>query len=852
MQTLVTANQRLATYLHRQYDREQAKSQETWPTWDCLPLSQWLLRMVEALPDPRLILNKHCELALWEKIIRNTTPAHSSLLRTQAAARQAMEAWQLLSSWGVPLSALNAHPSEDIRLFQQWAQTFQTCCQQHQWLDESSITPLLVQHLPEIQWPAHILLAGFIETPPQIATLLQQLAKHKKVTEHLTNVTNKTIGRLAFGHEEQECYAMAIWAKTEWQNNPNQHIGCVVPKLDSLRHKVARIFCEVFAISIAESQQGGMPFNLSGGDPLSQLPIIRLALSILQSVISPWPIEKISAILRSPFIGGSEQEFAPRILLDILLRKTAMHELTNEDVLRISQEQNECPLWLQQLKNFQHDSALIKNATLDVWAHHFRKLLDAWGWPGERVLNSAEYQAVERWQTLLNEFSSLALIYSEPLNITTALHQLQQLAEAILFQPESAEKPIQVLGMLEAIGMPFSSLWITGMHDQEFPAMAAPNPFIPLVIQQKLKMPHSSAEKEFLFSQQVVQRFCQSAAQVFFSYGKQKKDETYQVSPIIAAFPEISLPITLPHFMPSDTAEWEIFQEEAGPPLQPQEILRGGGNILKEQAACPFRAFAKIRLQANGLPSAVSGISLADRGSYLHKILERLWGTLENHANLCRYSPAELNHTVAAAITETLAQILQRPGGKLKSHFLKIEAQRLQPLILHWLDQEKARPPFHVKQREFQQTVIFAGLPLSLRIDRVDELANGAWVIIDYKTGSVRISDWFGDRPDDPQLPLYALVSPRPVHGLIFAMVRQDQCGFKGLSAADYGISGLLELRQQREEPMDNWQDFIEQRHLVLTQLAMQFQAGVANVSPKSTETTCQQCDLQTLCRIRP
>ncbi len=849
--TVITANRRLAAYLHRQYDQQQAAAHSTWPTLDCLPLSQWLRRSFETLPDSRYILSQSCEIALWEKIITANNSDEVSFLRPYATAQQAMEAWRLLSLWGIPLTALDGHPSEDVHLFQQWAYQFQAICQQQQWLDESSLVPLLHQHDAQIQWPQRLTLAGFIDTPPQITRLLQQVATQAQLQEYPTTVPNKSIGRITLRHEEEECYAMAVWAKKEWQHDPTQTIGCVVPALDGLRHKVMRIFGEVFTTDGCDPPQQ-MPFNLSGGNPLSQFPIIHIALTILHSVVSPWPLEKISAILRSPFIGGSEQEYLPRTMLDLQLRQTASPQLSSADVLQISQQQGQCAVWLSQLTDFQRHGATVKKATLNMWAQHFIQCLHLMGWPGERRLNSAEYQLVQRWQALLNEFSQLSVVLTESLDITAALYYLQQLVESTVFQPESGEKPIQILGLLEAVGMPFSALWVSGMHDQQFPAMAAPNPFLPLALQQKAQMPHASAEKEFLFSQQVTQRFCQSAEQVVFSYGKQKKDVTYQASSLIAAMPEIVLPAVLPRWTLNDDVHLEIISEEQGPTLQPQEILRGGGAILKEQAACPFRSFAKIRLNANALPTIDSGISLAERGVYVHEILERLWDILKNHDQLCRYPLPELSALVDRMITETLALKMQKPGGQLKRHFLTIEKQRLQSLILRWLDQEKARPFFTVKQREFQQTVTFAGLPLTLRMDRLDELADGSLLIIDYKTGQVHIRDWFGDRPDDPQLLLYALVSEQPIQGLVFASIRHDQCGFKGLGAASYAIPGLLELHQQREDPVIDWQDFIAQRRAVLTQLAIEFQAGIATVTPKSWEKNCENCDLHMLCRIEP
>ena len=58
-----------------------------------------------------------------------------------------------------------------------------------------------------------------------------------------------------------------------------------------------------------------------------------------------------------------------------------------------------------------------------------------------------------------------------------------------------------------------------------------------------------------------------------------------------------------------------------------------------------------------------------------------------------------------------------------------------------------------------KQVARHADLEFAVSIDRVDRLADGARVLIDYKTGNAA-ADWRGERPDNPQLPIYALLHP--------------------------------------------------------------------------------------------
>ncbi len=138
--------------------------------------------------------------------------------------------------------------------------------------------------------------------------------------------------------------------------------------------------------------------------------------------------------------------------------------------------------------------------------------------------------------------------------------------------------------------------------------------------------------------------------------------------------------------------------------------------------------------------------------------------------------------------------------------------------------QELARPPFSVKQREEKVSDVQIGpLHLSVRVDRVDETAGGD-LLIDYKTGRAATTDWMSDRPDAPQLPLYAVVSnAERLGGVAFAKLRVGkEMGWKGFVAGE-GV--LLKPDKLKAESLaaqvDEWRE-------VLTKLAEQFAAGDA------------------------
>jgi ATP-dependent helicase/DNAse subunit B len=259
--------------------------------------------------------------------------------------------------------------------------------------------------------------------------------------------------------------------------------------------------------------------------------------------------------------------------------------------------------------------------------------------------------------------------------------------------------------------------------------------------------------------------------------------------------------------------------------------------VLADQAACPFRAFARWRLGAEALESPEQGPDAMDRGILLHTLMAKIWKEAKTLSGL---NPNLINGSAKAAVAEL----------GLEGRFADLEVQRLVKLANEWLDQsERARVPFEVVSIEEKRTMNVGGLELSGRIDRMDRLLEGemrgSHVLIDYKTGArVTSNDWQGPRPDDPQLPLYAVTSEEKVSALAFAKLRAGDMKFSGFSEKK---DQLPDVKQAK-----SWEGLVEGWKKELGALAGGFARGEAQVDPKYPEAlkTCQNCDLQPLCRV--
>jgi RecB family exonuclease len=181
-----------------------------------------------------------------------------------------------------------------------------------------------------------------------------------------------------------------------------------------------------------------------------------------------------------------------------------------------------------------------------------------------------------------------------------------------------------------------------------------------------------------------------------------------------------------------------------------------------------------------------------------------------------------------------------------------VESTRLARALHDWLAVERERADFEVHALEEERRVRLGGLELGTRADRVDRLADDTLVILDYKSGaSERRAPgvWSGARPDEPQLPSYALAEQGPLAGLFIAHVRPGRPGFSGAARVAGivpdvdGDAGVVDGAPRFEELRTRWRES-------LARLAVDYAGGDARVDPKHRWQTCRGCDLGLFCRV--
>lgn len=867
--TLLTPSRRLAVRVRQEVASLLLKQQDAFESPWIYALEDWFHALwdqfeIRGMID-ELLLTHTQSLLRWEYIIQE---ANQNLLRPHTAAKTALEAWTNLHHWRVSETLWQKSENIDEATFQVWANRY------HQWLEENHYIDgvYLCEKLLSLMdvrnakiigciSPVNILiLYGFEELSPLYQYFFEALTAKGWQVIHRQPIAQspQTLIRKAFIDQEQECIAAAFWAKNLFSKG-EKSIAIVAPQLADLREQIEYVFKEVFdPLSVCQPQAEVFPyFNISAATPLIQYPLIHAAVSFLKFGLSTWLLSDAIFALMNVFSTASREESFSRAKLSAILKKLPDDKINLKTMIGILHQNKEIevPKWYEILLKLEKNiDKFLSKQPFREWAGTFRKIIKIFGWPGERILNSVEYQTVKRWDEFLNEFAACDNVLP-PMDFYQALNILQKMASNIAFQPENKNAPIQILGLLEAAGQQYDNLWIMGLYSEVWPPNPSPNPFISTELQRQKNMPHASAQRELAYAKKVIMRFKESAQRITVSYPLQDKEKTLEASELICDIPlKVSDGIHLiercEFLFPRNTSLEQILDEN-GPKLTQEEAFKGSTSTLTLQALCPFKAFAELRLKAAPFHKPKIWLEPHQQGSLLHKILEEFWQSYKSSDKLKTLEAQELEKKVNDLIEEN---ILAFTSKSIPAPYIEVEKNRLKQILYDYISIEKERPYFTVIAAEKWQHYELANIRFTFRLDRIDKTNQDEIIITDYKTGQFKISDLLGERPKSPQLGLYYLAAYEMLPKAIMVIKLNSQgCEYEGISETDVAITGvkpLSEVKDKRKEIPKEWAELKIYWENHLQSLAQEFKNGYARVSPLEGPLTCQYCHLSSVCRI--
>jgi len=865
-----TVNRRLARHLASEYDSYMlSQGRGAWTTPAVMPAAAWFEGLWrEAMPQSP-VLNRGAARVLWERVVNHDLSGTATgLLLPKGAARTAYRAYALMLDYRLQLPRDEIYLTEEALALKRWTRSYERELKRLGFMDGTAavaaVPSMIRQRLERL--PERVVLAGFDDLTPLVKDVVSALEERGVAVEFWPGPPggrdpdgNSGLEIYPYDDLEAEVLGVARWIRSVAA--PGVRIGIVVPELERYRETIEREFSAELdpASSLSPQAAHGPVFNISLGIPLHDEPLVSSAVGILSVGLGRMDAQRLMHVLRSPYISERDDDLA-LALIDTGLRaenriSTGLMEL-RERAARAAGPRLEARLgrWIDSL------GGMRGAKRPQEWARDFSVLLDSIGWLVPVELDSREYQALEAWHSLLEGFSALGEI-TGPVSREEAVGILVSIARETIHQPETPGCGVQVLGLLESTGLDFDHIWMMGCHELAFPALPSPNPFIPLYLQKKAGVPHASARAELDFSTRVLARLLGSAPSIRASWPQQYETSNVRVSPLLKVCGRVCEAPDLPGVRLKDAVHsgygLEPVAAEDPLPVTDAELrsLSGGTAIIKDQSLCPFRAFAAHRLGARALAEPAPGLSAAERGTVLHVALRLFWEKVEDSETLkALVQKNEIDGCVAAMVEKAFASSLARRAGD--SRFMEMEKERFRRLIREWLEVEAARGPFRVKTLEAAGSVEIAGLRITGRPDRIDEVDGGGEVIIDYKSGNAGRTDWISERPLDPQLLVYTMGGR--FDAVSFARLKPGETRFIGI-ARDAGLlPGVRALEDERWTSTAgveaDWDRLMESWHRIVERLAREFMEGHSEVDPArepyDRAGPCMHCDLAALCRI--
>jgi probable DNA repair protein len=408
-----------------------------------------------------------------------------------------------------------------------------------------------------------------------------------------------------------------------------------------------------------------------------------------------------------------------------------------------------------------------------------------------------------------------------------------------------------VLGLLEANGLQFDHLWIAGLTSEGWPLPARAHPMLPLELQRARRMPGALAEIELQRARATLDRLARSAGEVIASHATRDGDRSLAPASMIADWSIASPVVRARRALDAIAPErLDMLADAVAPALPAARNVGGGVATLTDQSACPFRAFAKHRLAAGEPESPHDGLAASERGDLVHRVLAGFWRSMPERTRsfVAGMTADGRSAALERAADKAIARIRERRLDGVGTRLLGLEKRRLVSLAAQWLQFEiDSREEFAVKWIEERRTLAIGKLSLTGQLDRVDALPDGRTIIIDYKTGGPSsVKAWLGERPDEPQLPLYLVASEPEARGIAFARLRAGERRFVALAEGGSMLPGARVEDWQRDHA--DWPALVDAWRAELTKLADEFASGVANVAPKRVDT-CRYCGVAMLCR---
>ena len=325
------------------------------------------------------------------------------------------------------------------------------------------------------------------------------------------------------------------------------------------------------------------------------------------------------------------------------------------------------------------------------------------------------------------------------------------LESASFVPPHAGDEQVVVLPMSQLLGHPFASLVLPGCDERSLPAAPEPPAGWTQPQRRLLGLP---LRQDLEDAQRAAWRCALQAPLVdVFWRASDDTGEATLASPLVQA-------LALEGLGTPGTDAREARREHVQPVLPP--VVQAGALAPSKLSAssyedlrrCPYRFYAMRMLGLKEADEIEAEVDKRDFGTWLHAVLGGFHETLRERGTM---SAAERTELLDQLAHEGMAS--QRLG---EGEFLPFAATwpAVRAGYLEWLAKHEGSGAVF-SEAESEHSVQLGALTLAGRIDRIDRLADGSTLVMDYKTEGLQSTrDRMKTPLEDTQLAFYAALLP--------------------------------------------------------------------------------------------
>lgn len=818
-------------------------SDAVWSTPQVFPWRAWLARRATQCGLPRA-LSTHEEWLVWRTTLATLVDREAGQ-PLDSLADGLQRAAAMVAEYGIPETALQDFDSTETHWLREGMAAVRRAATARAAIASFDLALRVAAATTEANLEPKPRLCGISLTP-----VLRMLGF--EAADFIDGSGQGRVVAHAACDRDEELAAIATWARAHLDRDPRARLLVVLPDLDARRAAIDRVLRESLTPNCLAGGAVQAVYEFEGGRPLAEAPEVRAALEVLQALVRPVERAQLAQILEafhwSPSYGARAQtaEVLRRGPADTIApAAVASHWRTAAGLGLAAGAIEEC------IRAFEAARAAIESERHP--GLRIAKALAELGWDQNGGTDSVSQQTRAAFGSLLSTLPQV-LAAASGARYPTSSHVvslLSALARREYFAPSIGDTAVTVTAACDHPVVRYDGIWCGGLQSDRWPAPARIDPFVPWELQRSCGVATASAAARLEAAREFLARIAQCGDEVVHSWACADGEAEWSPSVLLhrssqrdAEHPPRVIepaPVLASQLRAAAGAVRESLLDVNGLPWNTAVTVPGGSYALAEQSDCPFRAYARTRLVGRDAANWEPGVSALDRGKLLHKVLERFWSQVGSSEQLRSLSHDERERLLESAL-EVLPIAKEFALDELGGRALMRERLRLQKVIAAALPIEEKRASFVVANLEQELDLRLDALQFKLRPDRVDRLTDGRLVVMDYKSGSHKALDFFGDRPNAVQLFSYARALEEAGERIAgFGNLTFTLRGAKASSV--YAAADVLPGRSKKVD----WEAFRRSYADVLSALGAEFARGDARVAPR--KRACEYCELTPLCR---